>query len=255
MADEKDVDDGFTVVSSKQKSKQHEWKIKVKQADPDIPSAESESKLHTVGDCSLEYGSRIDTNGDLLVDGWEPKPRDAELVLHALQDKPRIPSPMYHPDFAFIRSPSDVLFRTADGVLFWFSLSLLAHHSPRFALLDPMTLWLRRQPLDFSAVVTVIDIDSRSFAIIAHILLHDHGRVQKAIHLEEASVVEVPSDIVDSGVVNHLRQAIIFAKTFGIESFVSMATSFIAPHVDKLLLLQPYHEYDTGSQMKELLGM
>jgi hypothetical protein len=162
---------------------------------------------------------------------------------------------MYHPDFAFIRSPSDVLFKTADGVLFWFSLSLISHHSPRFALLDPLTLWLRRQPLDFSSVITVVDLDSRSFAIIAHTLLHNYEGVQRAIHLKEETVVDMPSDIVDAGVVNQLRQAIRFAKTFEIDAFVSMATSLIAPHVDKLLLLQTYHEYDTGSQLKQLLNM
>lgn len=227
----------------------------MKQADLDIPSLEVESKLYTVRDYSVRLTHIVDIAGDLLVHGWKPKPRVAEPILHALQDKPRITSPMYHPDFAFIRSPSDVLFRTADGILFWFSLSLLSHHSPRFAALDPVTLWLRRQPLDFSSVVTVVDFDSRSFAIICHTLLHDYGRVQKAIHLEERINVDMPSDIVDAGAVDALGQALRFAKTFEIDSFVSMATSLITPHVDKLLLLQTYHRYDTGSQMKQLLGM
>jgi hypothetical protein len=185
----------------------------------------------------------------LSADAWKSKTPIAEPV------PPRTPSPIYHPDFATIRSPSDVLFKTADGILFWFSLSLLSHHSPRFALLDPLTLWLRRQPLDFSSVVTVVDLDSRSFAIVAHTLLHNYEGVQRAIHLEEAITVDMPSVIVDAGIVDALRQAITFAKTFEIEAFISMATSLIAPHVDQLLSLQTYHEYDTGSQMKEILGM
>jgi len=161
----------------------------------------------------------------------------------------------YHPDFAHIRSPSDVVFETGDGVLFWFSLSLISHHSPRFVLFDSETLWLRRQPLDFSSVIKISAVDSRIFAIIAHILLHDYEGVQKALKLEIQVVGDMPSAFLDPGVIGALRQAISFGKTLGIKSFTSMISSLIGTHAEGLLLIQTCSDDNTGWHMKQLLRL
>lgn len=148
-----------------------------------------------------------------------------------------------------------MLFKTSDRVLFWFSLSLLSHHSTRFALFDPETLWLKRQPEDFSSVINIAAVDSRAFAIIAHTLLHHYARVQKELHLENMDAGNMPSAIIDIGVVGALRQAMNFANTLGINSFNLMVSSLIATHAEGLLLLQIYLDYDTGWQIKQLLGL
>jgi hypothetical protein len=186
----------------------------------------------------------------------KPKPLNVVPIRRAPLDPTQTNGSPYHPDFAHIRSPSDVLFKTSDGVLFWFSLSLLSHHSARFALFDPETLWLRRQPSDFSSVINVAAVDSRAFAIIAHTLLHHYAGIQREIHLEsDMGAGRMPSAITEIGVVGALRQAINFANTLGINSFNSMVSSLIATHVEGLLLLQIYLDYDTGWQIKQLLGL
>jgi hypothetical protein len=65
----------------------------------------------------------------------------------------------------------------------------------------------------------------------------------------------MPSAITELGVVGALRQAMNFAKTLGIHSFNSMISSLIATHAEGLLLLQIYLDYDTGWQIKQLLGL
>jgi len=181
------------------------------------------------------------------------KPLNVVPVRRAPLDSTQTNGSPYHPDFAHIRSPSDVLFKTSDGLLFWFSLSLLSHHSPRFALFVPETLWLRRQPADFSSVINIAAVDSRAFAILAHTLLHDYAGIQKELHLENRGAGNMPSAIIDIGVVGALRQAMNFANTLGINSFNSMVSSLIATHAEGLLLLQIYLDYDTGFQIKQLL--
>jgi hypothetical protein len=186
----------------------------------------------------------------------KPRPLNAVPVRRAPLDPTQTNGSPYHTDFAHVRSPSDVLFKTSDGVLFWFSLSLLSHHSPRFALFDPETLWLRRQPADFSSVINIAAVDSRAFAIIAHTLLHHYAGVQKALRLDKhTDAGNMPSAITETGVVGALRQAMNFARILGINSFDSMVSSLIATHTEGLLLLQIYLDYDTGWQIKQLLGL
>lgn len=56
---------------------------------------------------------------------------------------------IHHPDFAAPTTPFDVLLKTWDGTLFWFSLPLLACYSPYFATIDlghtPTTRWSQSQ--------------------------------------------------------------------------------------------------------------
>jgi len=120
-------------------------------------------------------------------------------------------------------------------------------------LFDPETLWLRRQPADFSSIINIAAVDSRAFAIIAHTLLHHYAGVQKELHLEIMDAGTMPSAITEIGVVCPLRQAMNFAHTLGINSFNSMVSSLIATHAERLLLLQIYLDYDTGFQLKQLL--
>jgi hypothetical protein len=184
------------------------------------------------------------------------KPLNVVPIRRAPLDPTQTNGCPYHPEFAHIRSPSDVLFKTGDGILFWFSLSLLSHHSPRFALFDPETLWLRRQPADFSSVINIAAVDSRTFAIVAHTLLHDHAGALKAVQPEHQMGAGImPPAITEIGIVGALRQAMNFANTLGINSFNSMVSSFIATHAEGLLLLQIFLEYDTGWQIKQLLGL
>jgi hypothetical protein len=56
MADEKDVDDGFTVVHSKRKQKQMEARIEVKQADLEDGSTEVDSKFYVPSSYSMSHG-------------------------------------------------------------------------------------------------------------------------------------------------------------------------------------------------------
>ena len=202
--------------------------------------------------------NKLDTDEGFTVvrSAHKPKTHYVIPIRRAPLDPTQTNGSPYHPDFAHIRSPSDVLFKTSDGVLFWFSLSLLSHHSPRFALLDPETLWLRRQPEDFSSVINIAAVDSRAFAIIAHTLLHHYAGVQKALRLEyDVGPGTMPSVITEVGIVGALRQAVNFAQTLGINSFNSMVSSLIAVHAEGLLLLQIYLDYNTGWQIKQLLGL
>jgi hypothetical protein len=259
MADEKDVDDGFTVVRSKRNPKQIEARVEVKQADLEDISTEANSKFHIPPNTQCDLANKPDTaDGFSIVRSKQkqkPKPLSVVPIRRAPLDPTKTNGSPYHPEFAHIRSPSDVLFKTSDGVLFWFSLSLLSHHSARFALFDPETLWLRRQPEDFSSVINIAAVDSRTFAIIAHTLLHHYAGVQKELHLENMGAGNMPSAITEIGVVGALRQAMNFANTLGINSFKSMVSSLIATHAEGLLLLQIYLNYDTGWQIKQLLGL
>jgi len=65
----------------------------------------------------------------------------------------------------------------------------------------------------------------------------------------------MPSAITEIGVVCALRQAMNFANALGINSFNPMFSSLIATHAEGLLLLQIYLDYDTGWQIKQLLGL
>jgi hypothetical protein len=259
LADEKDVDDGFTVVHSNRKQKQIEATVKVKQVDLESISTGVNSKFHIPPNTQFDLANKLDTaDGFTIVRSKQkqkPKPLSVVHIRRAPLDPTKTNGSPYHPDFAHIRSPSDVLFKTSDGVLFLFSLSLLSHHSPRFALFDPETLWLRRQPEDFSSVINIAAVDSRAFAIIAHTLLHHYAGIQKELHLEDTGAGNMPSAITELGVVGALRQAMNFAKTLGIHSFNSTISSLIATHAEGLLLLQIYLDYDTGWQIKQLLGL
>jgi hypothetical protein len=128
-------------------------------------------------------------------------------VLDAPLDPTQGDNSPYHPHFAHIRSPSDALIRTSDAVLFWFSLSLLSHHSSRFALLDPETLWLRSQPMEFSSVIPVLAIDSRTFAVIAHTLLHNYATVRKAVVSETETLAAgpMPAAVLDPGFIEAFK--------------------------------------------------
>jgi len=205
-----------------------------------------------------DVANKVDTDDGFTVVRSNQKPKTHYVipVRRAPLDPTQTNGSPYHPDFAHIRSPSDVLFKISDGVLFWFSLSLLSHQSPRFALFDPETLWLRRQPEDFSSVINIAAVDSRAFAIIAHTLLHHYAAVQKALRLEyDVGPGNMPSAITEIGIVGALRQAVNFAQTLGINSFNSMVSSLIATHAEGLLLLQIYLGYNTGWQIKQLLGL
>ena len=197
----------------------------------------------------------LDTADGYTVVRSKQKPKSITIVpvRRAPLDPTQTNGSPYHPDFAHIRSPSDVLFKTSDGLLFRFSLSLLSHHSLRFALFDPETLWLRRQPAEFSSVINIAAVDSRAFAILAHTLLHHYAGVQKELQLEIMGAGKMPSAIADVGAVGALRQAINFANTLDIKSFNSMVSSLVATHAEGLLLLQTYLGCDTGFQIKQLL--
>jgi hypothetical protein len=65
----------------------------------------------------------------------------------------------------------------------------------------------------------------------------------------------MPPAITEIGVVGALRRAMDFANTLSISSFKSMVSSLIATHAEGLLLLQIYLDYDTGWQIKQLLGL
>lgn len=147
------------------------------------------------------------------------------------------------------------MIQTGDGVLFWFSLSHLAYHSPKFALLDPETLWLISKPLESTPVLNILAIDSRTFALIAHTLLLDYARRRKTLYFEVPIIGDPPPSIFDDTIVETLKRSIKFAKAWGIVSFDRMITPLMNDYAEKLVDLQAYADYETGSQIKRLLGL
>lgn len=190
------------------------------------------------------YGSRKWADEIVANDGFtvvppKHKPKLAVPIAVKTDDEhPKSARSPYHPDFAQIRTPSDVLIRTGDGVLFWFSLSHLAYHSPKFALLDPETLWLISKPLESTSVLNILAIESRTFALIAHTLLLDYARRQKTLYFEEPIIGDLPPAIFDDTIVETLRRSLQFAKAWGIVSFVKMITPLMDEYAEKLVDLR-----------------
>jgi hypothetical protein len=123
----------------------------------------------------------------------------------------------------------------------------LAYHSPKFALIDHETLWLRSKPHESTSVLNILAIDSRTFAFIAHTLLIDYARRQKALYFEEMVIDDLPSAMFDDDTVQTLGRALKFAKAWGITSFTKMVIPLMAEYAETLLDIQTYADYETGS--------
>jgi hypothetical protein len=154
------------------------------------------------------------------------KPKPKPIVIPKNEELPPSPDAIYHPDFAETRSPSDSLFRTNDGVLFWFSLSLLAHHAPYLAQAEDFHI----SPLVTCTVVHLHDIDSDVFALIAHTLLLDYQIRQRAIMLVDPKETLFPPSLALNGA--HLTavidRAVRFAKMYGMRGFRGMLLRLMA---------------------------
>jgi hypothetical protein len=132
---------------------------------------------------------------------------------------------VYHPDFAQIRSPSDTLFQTQDGLLFWFSLSLLVHHSTYFARVAYMCSFTTLEP----ASIIHLDIDSDTFALVARALLFDYTVQQRLLMYENPKETVFSPDFIDEAGISAgaVKSAIQFAKLYRFKSFRAMLQRLI----------------------------
>jgi hypothetical protein len=61
--------------------------------------------------------------------------------------------------------------------------------------------------------------------------------------------------MVNAKAVEKLRDALKFAKSWGIVDFVSIVTPYMSAYAEGLLDSQSYEEYEAGSQVKRMLGL
>lgn len=140
-----------------------------------------------------------------------------------------VPAHLY-PDFANPKTPSHVLIGTGDGTLFWFSLSLLSHHSSAFAQIDHNTRLPRYQPIDGVGCLNLPTIPPGGFAILLHVLQRDWQQSRQDALLVESPLLPLPDNVFGSDLVKNLDEALSIASHFGFQSFLASVQSHLLAH-------------------------
>lgn len=139
--------------------------------------------------------------------------------------------PAYHPDFAMPLTPSHVLIRTCDGILFWFSLSLLARYSTVFAEIDHDSLRRFASPKPPSRCLQLPQASSRSFALVLHlILLEWHQGHHNTTH-DLPKQLRLPESSLEVDMIGALDDALGTASVLGMENFFRFASRHLVPRV------------------------
>ena len=150
---------------------------------------------------------------------------------------------IYSPDFAAPTAPFDVLFKTRDGTLFWFSLPLLTCYSPYFAAIDWDTL---RRPDGLkirSGCVFLPTTPSDGFALILHTLLLDYTQRRLDLELQVPRTLPFPSHILNDELVEALHQALDIARSLRIDAFTELISNHLLIHAREIISARPFEAF------------